>query len=223
MRSFFCTNCGANLTIQEDNRDFSFCQYCGTKIMLDDYRSTHRVVDEAKIVQAEADKIVKLKKIELLEKKQLEKKRIRKMKIIASLCLAALALISFLLCFSSLDLYIFFLIGFIALISIIFIWGPEIKGENTQDKDLLILNDWVKVPSGIAQCQNMNFNMVVKMFEDAGFLNIQVVPMGDLVLGLTNPYGGVDRILINNEMVTQGGGIYSPGARVVIYYHSNMF
>ena len=81
MRSFFCTNCGANLTIQEDNRDFAFCQYCGTKIMLDDYRSTHRVVDEAKIVQAEADKIVKLKKIELLEKKQLEKKRIRKMKI----------------------------------------------------------------------------------------------------------------------------------------------
>ena len=215
MRSFFCTNCGANLTIQEDNRDFAFCQYCGTKIMLDDYRSTHRVVDEAKIVQAEADKIVKLKKIELLEKKQLEKKRIRKMKIIASLCLVITALICF---------YIkIYEIGLIALFGIIFVWVPELKGENTQDKDLLILNDWVKVPSGIAQCQNMNYNMVVKMFEDAGFLNIQVVPMGDLVLGLTNPYGGVDRILINNEMVTQGGGIYSPGARVVIYYHSNMF
>ncbi len=55
MRTCNCPNCNANLTIDDENRDFAFCQYCGVKIMLDDYRSTHRVVDEAKIKQAEVE------------------------------------------------------------------------------------------------------------------------------------------------------------------------
>ena len=38
--------------------------------MLDDYRSTHRVVDEARIHETETDRIIRLKELELEEKKR---------------------------------------------------------------------------------------------------------------------------------------------------------
>lgn len=93
MRTLKCTNCNANLTIQDDNRDFAFCEFCGTKIMLDDYRSTHRIVDEAKIKQAEVEREIKLKELELIEKKQIAKKRRTKIKIIVTICVLLFAAI----------------------------------------------------------------------------------------------------------------------------------
>ena len=61
MRTCRCPSCEASITIDDESRDFAFCQYCGSRIMLDDYRSTHRVVDEAKIKQAEIDREIRLK------------------------------------------------------------------------------------------------------------------------------------------------------------------
>ena len=69
MRACQCPNCNAHISL-DDSRDFGFCQYCGTKIMLDDYRSTHRVVDEARIHETETDRIIRLKELELEEKKR---------------------------------------------------------------------------------------------------------------------------------------------------------
>ena len=69
MRSCQCPNCNAQLSL-DDRRDFGFCQYCGTKIMLDDYRSTYHIVDEARIRETETDRIVRLKELELEEKKR---------------------------------------------------------------------------------------------------------------------------------------------------------
>lgn len=93
MRTLKCTNCNANLTIQDDNRDFAFCEFCGTKIMLDDYRSTHRIVDEAKIKQAEVEREIKLKELELIENKQIAKKRRTIIKIIVTICVLLFAAI----------------------------------------------------------------------------------------------------------------------------------
>ena len=52
-----CPNCGANLKIEED-RDFCFCSYCGSKILLDDNTITiqNRIIDEAKIRRVEQDR-----------------------------------------------------------------------------------------------------------------------------------------------------------------------
>ena len=70
MRSCNCPNCNANMEIKENNRDFVFCQYCGSKIMLDDYRSTHRIIDEAKIKQYENERYLRLEEIRLERAKQ---------------------------------------------------------------------------------------------------------------------------------------------------------
>lgn len=59
MRKLECPGCGANLELKEDNRDFAFCEYCGAKIMLDDYRSsqhiTKHIIDEAQLRRIEAE------------------------------------------------------------------------------------------------------------------------------------------------------------------------
>ena len=43
-RTVKCPGCGAELTVKDSNRDFMFCEYCGTKVRLDDYQETHRFV-----------------------------------------------------------------------------------------------------------------------------------------------------------------------------------
>ena len=50
MKAFICPNCGSNLTLDDTDRDFAFCQYCGTKILLSErHEDTKRIIDEAKI------------------------------------------------------------------------------------------------------------------------------------------------------------------------------
>ncbi len=48
-RTVKCPSCGADLTVKDGNREFMFCEYCGSKVRLDDYQETHRFVDEAKV------------------------------------------------------------------------------------------------------------------------------------------------------------------------------
>ena len=31
-RTVKCPSCGAELTVKDDNRDFMFCEFCGTKV-----------------------------------------------------------------------------------------------------------------------------------------------------------------------------------------------
>lgn len=63
-RTVKCPSCGGELTVKDDNRDFMFCEYCGTKVRLDDYRETHRFVDEARIQESKDAKELELKKME---------------------------------------------------------------------------------------------------------------------------------------------------------------
>ena len=69
-----CPGGGAELTVKDDNRDFMFCEFCGTKVQLDDYQETHRFVDEAKVRRVDAFKDIAMKGMEHHEKKQ-EKER----------------------------------------------------------------------------------------------------------------------------------------------------
>ena len=71
-RTVKCPSCGGELTVKDDNRDFMFCEYCWTKVMLDDYRETHRFVDEALIQESKDAKELELKKMEFEERKRHE-------------------------------------------------------------------------------------------------------------------------------------------------------
>lgn len=71
-RTVKCPGCGADLTVKDGNRDFMFCEYCGTKVRLDDYQETYRYVNEAEVKKVEADREIELRKMELEEEKRKE-------------------------------------------------------------------------------------------------------------------------------------------------------
>lgn len=72
MRKLECPGCGANLTLKDDDREFAFCEFCGAKILLDDYRSSQRItkhiIDEAELRRIEVEQ-------ENIKFKALEKQR----------------------------------------------------------------------------------------------------------------------------------------------------
>lgn len=71
-RTVKCPNCGAELSVRDGNRDFMFCEFCGTKIRLDDYQETHRFVDEARIHVSDNEKELEIKRMEFEERKRKE-------------------------------------------------------------------------------------------------------------------------------------------------------
>jgi hypothetical protein len=65
--SLTCPNCNANLDDIDPSRPFCYCQYCGTKIALDDgtIRKETHIYDEAKIKETESSERVKMREIDL--------------------------------------------------------------------------------------------------------------------------------------------------------------
>ena len=72
--SLKCPSCGGSLSVEE-GREFTFCQFCGTKILLtDENKFTYRHIDDADIKRAETERIVQLKELELEKDKRSNRK-----------------------------------------------------------------------------------------------------------------------------------------------------
>lgn len=56
-----CPECGAQLKV-DPNREFVYCEYCGTKILLDKEEKITRTIDEAAIRKAEAEEKIEIQK-----------------------------------------------------------------------------------------------------------------------------------------------------------------
>ena len=91
-----CPECGAALQI-ENGREQIFCSYCGAKILItneNEYIIRH--VDDAGVKKAETERIIEMKKLEIIEKNRVanEKKKKTKIKIMAILAILAMIFIS---------------------------------------------------------------------------------------------------------------------------------
>ena len=89
--SIKCPECGGVLEVHEGS-PFYFCSYCGTKVLVDDGNKTEtcRKVDEARIKEAETAQTVRLREIELEERKLKLKMAIKIMKLITFLVIAGI-------------------------------------------------------------------------------------------------------------------------------------
>lgn len=87
--SIKCPECGGVLEVHEGS-PFYFCNYCGAKVFVDDGNKTetYRKVDEARIKEAETAQTVRLKEIELEERKLKLTEKIKMMKLITFLVMA---------------------------------------------------------------------------------------------------------------------------------------
>ena len=86
-----CPKCGANLDVDEKLTQ-CFCQYCGTKILIDKGERVFVYRDEAKVVEAETESKVRLQELEwekrkLEKEEQTEKETERKRKLLIKICI----------------------------------------------------------------------------------------------------------------------------------------
>ena len=102
MISLKCPECGADIDIEEGHKQ-CFCKYCGTKILIDDGNSTYtyRKVDEARIKEAEVDKAIRLKELEIEQEKNLQLEKTKELKTKFTIILCTIALISFIISYTT--------------------------------------------------------------------------------------------------------------------------
>lgn len=67
-----CPDCNATLNV-DPQREFMYCEYCGTKIMLDKEEKVKRIVNEAAIRKAEAKERIEMAKLNNKELSEREK------------------------------------------------------------------------------------------------------------------------------------------------------
>lgn len=223
--SFKCPECGANLPVEEGRKEM-FCSYCGTKIVIsNDNEHVYRHIDEARIKKVEADTMVELKRLELVEQQRSAKVKNKKLKIIVSITLAIVIVLSFVLDFVFLDLTGLAFLGIFGLLALLVIWGKELGGED-EDDDILH-PELVRVPDGIFANERLDYTVVETLFKEAGFTNIRCVPLYDLWLqkkqnvveSISINGKKLETICINEKNIIVGKRRFQPDASVVITYH----
>lgn len=207
-----CPECGASLPIEE-GREKLFCSYCGSQIiMTNENEFVFRHVDEAKIKQAETDRTVQLKKLEIIERKRAAGERTKRTKITISIILGIVG--ALLMIFGGEMTEI---VGMGAVVAILYIW---IMNDNDKDDTDLDLGDKVKVPSSISDYESKNYAVIEAVLSSAGFTNIRCIPLCDLKTAIFKKPGTVESITINGKEIISGGKKYPCDASVVISYHS---
>ena len=142
--SLKCPECGATLQIEEGFYEHIFCSYCGTKIMIqNDNEHIYRHIDEAELKQAETERLIKLKKLEYLEKKREDAEKSKALKIKISLRMVIIGVIMMVIGFiaggltgdSDSSFYLIAFVGLYLIIGAAGIWAYSLKKEK-KDNDI---------------------------------------------------------------------------------------
>lgn len=206
-----CPACEANLSI-EAGRTRCFCTYCGSQIIVtNDNEHIYRHIDEAKIKEAEANRAIQLKKLEIIEKKRASAEKSKKVKIIISIIMGILGIILLLADIGMDSMVGLLVIEFVGLIWII---------SSTNKEDDIDFGDKIKVPYGISDYENKSYLAIEELFKCAGFTNVRCIALHDLRTSLIKKPDTVESITINGHTVTCGGSKFPPDAAVLISYHS---
>ena len=213
MRSCFCPSCGASLSFDDNNKDFGFCQYCGTKIMLDDYRSTHRIVDEARIQEAENERIIRMREMDIEEKEEAHYRKGRNIAFSVAGGVAVIGAICALFA-PTFAMFAFAIAGWIALFTVIN--GDDRKKKMAERRKAN--SGMIKLTSNAATYDKKDFRSVQAAYQSLGFTNIQLINLRDLRTGLLKKPGTVETVTINGESPHTDEWYY-PNAHIAITYH----
>lgn len=213
MKSCFCPSCGASLSFDDNNKDFAFCQYCGTKIMLDDYRSTHRIVDEARIQEAENELIIRMREMDIEEK---EETRFRKGRNIA-FSVAGCAAIIGAICALFAPIFSMAAFGVAVWIALFTVMNGDDHKKRAEERRKAS-SGMIKLTSNVATYDKKDFRSVQMAYQGLGFTNIQLINLRDLRTGFLKKPGTVETVTINGES-PRTGEWYHLNAHIAITYH----
>ena len=208
-----CPACGADISV-ESTRNFTFCTYCGTKIMMsNENEHIYRNIDEARIMEVEADRMFRLRELELEEKENL---RGRRSIYIAYGIALVFVIIGALLCIVQPAAGIWgILIGvYIAMFTYIK------SDEKKKNKRKHIGFNEVLITESMANCSGKNYNSVVLLFRGAGFTNVTAIDLKNLTVFNQRKNGRVESVTINGTDAFEEGDIFSKDSNVLITYHS---
>lgn len=221
MVSLKCPKCGADLSIEE-NRKECFCQYCGAKvIMTNENEYIYRHIDEAQVKQAETDQVVKMRKLDLIERKWAAAENAKKLKMIISIIMGVVGVVLMIVGFGMDGMDMVSMVGVLVFVGIIYIWIMPNKSDDDNDDDI-DLESKVKIPSIVSDdsYKGKNCSAIEAVFVGAGFTDIKCIPLNDLSAGRLKKAGTVKEITINGQEISEEKKKYSPDASVVITYHS---
>lgn len=187
-----CPECHANISI-EDGRDIVFCQYCGTKIFIDDevHRTEHktehvyRQVDESRIKEAEAQKDVRIREMELKNEKDKRDNR-----------------------------FTMLFIGAMFLMMFFFTISPDSDEKDTQKA----VETGMISAGGAYDYIDKKYTVVEQQFEALGFTNIESMDLDDAGL-FKNKKDTVESVMIDGDSAFGPSDYFPPGAKVIIRYH----
>lgn len=222
LNSVKCPECGATLPIEE-GRTQVFCSYCGAKVIItNENEHIYRHIDEAGIKQAETNRMVRMRELDLEEQRAAQGNSLKK---ILTIIWMALSLIVLVICIVKIAVQDDFTTGFLMLF---YLGGPVIGGgaylifklipEKETDK-VLMSSGGIRLPKDIFPYSEKNYEAVQASLRNAGFNNISCINMHDLTLGLLQKPGKVESITVNGEKVMAGGRVFMPSVPITITYH----
>lgn len=218
-----CPDCGQTLSI-ENNRTQAFCTYCGAKILIhNENEHIFRTIDEAGVQQAETDRLIKLKELELEEKRLKQQSTLRKILMPIWLILSIVILGIVIARWSTED-------GFgAAFLMLFYLGGPVIGGgayllfyllpeKETERK--LAQSGGIRFPKGLEPFSEKQYTAIENALSDAGFTNVRCVNLHDLNIftALVNN-GKVNTISVDGKEITSGGKVFMPNVQISITYH----
>lgn len=213
--SIKCPECGADLSV-EDGREFSFCSYCGTKVMLsNENEHIFRNIDEARIKEAETERMVLMRQLDMEEKSSVSKKLLVAIWILGTAVLFILGIIG--LSIDNEGLGICMMLGMC-----VGMWGGlGLFGMNKKKKAKKYVgpND-VVITEAMEGYSDKNYNAAVHLFKGAGFTNVTALPLNDLNMFNQKKNGQVDSVTINGNDEFEEGDVFPKNSNVLITYHS---
>lgn len=78
----------------------------------------------------------------------------------------------------------------------------------------------IRVPKSASECKGKDYLDVKALFESAGFTNVNVRAIEDLVTGWITKDGSVERVSINGDDDFGSSSKFDPAVEVVVMYHT---
>ena len=211
-----CPECSADLQI-EDGREYAFCTYCGAKVMItNDNEHIYRTIDEARIKQAETDRMVRMRELDMEEKSTIPRKVLMIIWLTVSIALLLVGVIGFGIGNEGL--------GGIGLgIGMnVALWGALglFVGGDKKNKKRFVGENEVAITTAMMDCVDYHYNKAVILYKNAGFMNINAIPLHDLTRFNLKKEGMVESVTINGEEDFEEGEVYPKNANILITYHS---
>ena len=224
--SIKCPDCGKTLSIEGD-RTQAFCTYCGASVIIhNENEQVFRTIDEAGIKHAETEKLIKLKELEMEEKRFGQQTQLQKVLTVLWLVLSLIILTVVIVRWSvSKD-------GFTsAFLMLFYLGGPIIGGgaylifhvlpEKEEEKQL-VKSGAIRFPDGLAPFYDKRYDVVHSALQAAGFTNVRSVNLHDLnaLSALVKSKNGkIESVTVNGKQIREAGKLFMPDVPIVITYH----